>query len=311
MGVLRTMFVEELRDLYDAEKQLTKAIPRMAKAASDGDLKQGFNKHLEQTRQQIARLEKCFELLGERARSKPCSGMKGIVEEGQEQMQQDLSRELMDAALTGAAKRVEHYEMAAYQAVIELAKALRESEVVGLLQQTLEEETQMDRQLSQMGKVLVKTAVLSDTDQGLPQRGRAAKKQQSGATGNRAQAQAKGKKAASQTASKSRGNKAGGSHLSNTTTDHEEIRRWAEDRGAHPACVRGTGGKGDTGMIRLDFPGFSGADSLEAISWDDFFEKFDENRLALVYQDHTAAGEKSNFNKLIKREQGAKTKAAR
>jgi hypothetical protein len=93
--------------------------------------------------------------------------------------------------------------------------------------------------------------------------------------------------------------------LSNTTTDHEEIRQWAEERGAHPACVRGTGKKkGDIGMIRLDFPGFSGENSLEEISWDEWFKAFDKNKLALIYQEQTAEGEKSNFNKLVSREEG-------
>ncbi len=92
------------------------------------------------------------------------------------------------------------------------------------------------------------------------------------------------------------------SKKSHVTTDHEEIRRWAEDRGAHPACVKGTGGKGDVGMIRLDFPGYSGADSLQEISWDDFFEEFDKKNLALLYQEKTASGQKSNFNKLVSRE---------
>ena len=91
-------------------------------------------------------------------------------------------------------------------------------------------------------------------------------------------------------------------HTSNTTTDHEEIRRWAEDRGATPACVRGTGSRNDIGMIRLDFPGYSGEGKLEPISWEDWFEKFDEQNLALVYQDTTAEGQKSNFNKLVSRD---------
>jgi hypothetical protein len=88
---------------------------------------------------------------------------------------------------------------------------------------------------------------------------------------------------------------------SQTLTDHEEIRRWAEERGAKPACVKGTGDKGDVGMIRLDFPGYSGEQSLQEISWDEWFESFDENELALIVQERTAAGEKSNFNKLISR----------
>ena len=85
-------------------------------------------------------------------------------------------------------------------------------------------------------------------------------------------------------------------------TDHEEIREWAEERGAQPARVRGTGGDGDVGMIRLDFPGYSGEESLEPISWDEWFQKFDESNLALLVQDETASGQKSNFNKLIGRE---------
>jgi hypothetical protein len=87
-----------------------------------------------------------------------------------------------------------------------------------------------------------------------------------------------------------------------TTTDHEEIRRWAEARDARPACVRGTGRGGDTGMIRLDFPGYTGSDKLQEISWDEWFRSFDDNNLALVYQERTAEGEESNFNKLVGRE---------
>ena len=89
---------------------------------------------------------------------------------------------------------------------------------------------------------------------------------------------------------------------SRTTTDHEEIRRWAEARGGQPACVRGTGDREDVGMIRLDFPGYSGAGKLEPISWDEWFRKFDENGLALLYQEETAGGEKSNFNKIVRRD---------
>ena len=92
------------------------------------------------------------------------------------------------------------------------------------------------------------------------------------------------------------------SHSSHTTTDHKEIRKWAEARGAKPARVKSTGSKNDPGMIRLDFPGYSGARSLEEISWDEWFDAFDKNDLALVYQDKTAEGERSNFNKLVSRD---------
>ena len=92
------------------------------------------------------------------------------------------------------------------------------------------------------------------------------------------------------------------SHGSHTTTDHAQIRKWAGERGAKPSCVRGTGGKNDVGMLRLDFPGYTGEDKLEHIDWDDWFRKFDERGLALLYQEETADGERSNFNKLISRD---------
>lgn len=92
------------------------------------------------------------------------------------------------------------------------------------------------------------------------------------------------------------------SHSSHTTTNHDEIKRWAEARNAKPACVKGTGGGGDPGMIRLDFPGYSGSESLQPISWDEWFSAFDRNKLALVYQDQTADGARSNFNKLVARD---------
>jgi len=101
--------------------------------------------------------------------------------------------------------------------------------------------------------------------------------------------------------SRSSSGRSSSSRGSQTTTDHDQIRQWAEERGAHPACVKGTGGKGDAGVLRLDFPGYTGADSLQEISWDEFFEKFEDQKLALLYQDTTKGGQKSNFNKLVKR----------
>ena len=104
--------------------------------------------------------------------------------------------------------------------------------------------------------------------------------------------------------------KTGGRSRSLTTTDHDEIRKWAEERGGIPAAVKGTGGNGDTGIVRIEFPGTPNAkeDELDEISWEDFFQQFDENGLALVYQETTAAGEKSNFNKIVKRDSASKTR---
>src|SRR3954447_11774588 len=97
---------------------------------------------------------------------------------------------------------------------------------------------------------------------------------------------------------------------SKTTTDHEEIRKWAEERGGKPACVMGTGGGGDAGILRIDFPGYSGEGKLKEISWDEFFEKFDEENLALLYQEKTKDGERSNFNKLVNREESGGKKSS-
>jgi hypothetical protein len=114
-------------------------------------------------------------------------------------------------------------------------------------------------------------------------------------------ARRQGKRVSSRSRSAGRSKQTRSRRLSKTTTDHEEIRSWAEERGGKPACVKGTGGKGDAGMIRLEFPGYSRSrdESLQKITWDEFFEKFDHNGLALVYQEKTASGQKSNFNKLI------------
>lgn len=101
----------------------------------------------------------------------------------------------------------------------------------------------------------------------------------------------------------------GRSAAAHTSTNRDEIRTWAEKRGGQPACVRGTGGKGDIGMLRIDFPGYSGEETLQHISWDDWFNKFEERQLALLYQDETAGGARSNFNKLISRTSSAPAKA--
>lgn len=113
------------------------------------------------------------------------------------------------------------------------------------------------------------------------------------------------------TASKTRSTAKTDSATSHTTIDHDEIQKWAEQRGAHPACVKGTGDKNDVGMLRLDFPGYS-EDNLQEITWDEFFEKFDERGLALLYQETTAGGKASNFNKLVSRtdEEKPKTRTA-
>ncbi len=149
---LKELYVDELKDLYSAENQLLKALPKMAKAASSEELRQGFEEHLEQTRGHVERLEKIFESLDESPKGKKCMGMEGLIKEGSEVMGEDFEGALMDAALIGAAQRVEHYEIAAYGTVSEFAKLLGENEHVSLLEETLQEEKDTDEQLTSLAK---------------------------------------------------------------------------------------------------------------------------------------------------------------
>src|SRR6185369_7753399 len=137
-------------DLYSAENQLVKALPKMAKAASSEELRQGFEKHLEQTRGQVQRLEQIFASLEENPKGKKCAGMEGLVKEGSEMIEEDFEGAVMDAGLIGAAQRVEHYEIAAYGTASEFARILGEDEHVSLLEQTLEEEKETDEKLSEL-----------------------------------------------------------------------------------------------------------------------------------------------------------------
>ena len=112
------------------------------------------------------------------------------------------------------------------------------------------------------------------------------------------------RKSTSSSKSKSRSVGSSEEHAAKTTTDHDEIQRWVEERDGSPACVRGTGDSDDVGLLRIDFPGYSGEETLQHIEWDEFFQKFDERNLAFLYQDETKGGQRSNFNKLIDRESG-------
>jgi ferritin-like metal-binding protein YciE len=151
---LKELLVEELRDLLDAEKQLTKALPKMAKAASNEELKQGFETHLEETKTHVERLKEAFELLGETARGKTCAAMKGLIEEGSEAIEQEGPDSLRDAKLIGAAQRVEHYEIAAYGTARAFAETIGETAVVDLLQETLDEEGETDKKLSALAETI-------------------------------------------------------------------------------------------------------------------------------------------------------------
>ena len=151
-GTLHDAFIDELRDTYDAEKQLTKALPRMAKAASSPDLRAAFEAHLEETRGQIERLERVFESLEEKVRGKHCDGMAGIIEEGKAVMQEDFDDATMDACLIAGGQRAEHYEMAAYGTLVAWARIMGHTDAADLLQETLDEEKAADEKLSALAE---------------------------------------------------------------------------------------------------------------------------------------------------------------
>jgi len=147
---LRDLYIDELRDIYSAETQLVKALPKMAKAATSDELRSGFEEHLEQTRGHVSRLEQIFEDLDEKPSGKKCSGMEGLVKEGGEMIKNEFEGEVKDAGLIGAAQRVEHYEIAAYGTVRAFAELLGDRNAVDLLSQTLEEEKEADKKLTQL-----------------------------------------------------------------------------------------------------------------------------------------------------------------
>ena len=149
---LHDAFIDELRDAYDAEKQLTKALPKLAKAATAPKLRQAFENHLKETQNQIARLEEVFGLLDEKVRGKHCDGIAGIIDEGKTIMEEDFDDATMDACLIAAGQRAEHYEMAAYGTLVAWARVMGHDEAADLLQQTLDEEKAADEKLSSLAE---------------------------------------------------------------------------------------------------------------------------------------------------------------
>jgi ferritin-like metal-binding protein YciE len=156
---LRELYIDELRDLYNAEMQLVRALPKMAKAATSVQLREAFEEHLRQTSEHVSRLEQIFQQLEMKPSGKKCVGMAGLVKEGAETMRKDRAKDVMDAAIVGAAQRVEHYEIAAYGTVRVFAELLGESEHATLLNQTLEEEKQADKKLTDLSREINSLAV--------------------------------------------------------------------------------------------------------------------------------------------------------
>jgi ferritin-like metal-binding protein YciE len=152
---LRDLFVNELKDLYNMENQIIKALPKMAKTASTPELRQGFEEHLQQTRGQVQRLERIFEELDTAPRGKRCMGMEGIIDEGKELMGEEMDEPTMDAGLIAAAQKVEHYEIASYGTVRTWAEELGMHNAASLLEETLEEEKATDEKLSHLAEQMV------------------------------------------------------------------------------------------------------------------------------------------------------------
>ena len=152
---LRTLWIEEMRDLYNAENQLVKALPKMVKAASNPELKEAFEQHLEETRGHVERLEEIFRKLGKKPSGKTCKGMQGLIEEGSEMMKEDGPDSVIDAGIIAAAQRVEHYEIAGYGTARTFASILEEDEAEDLLQETLDEEGAADEKLTEIAESTV------------------------------------------------------------------------------------------------------------------------------------------------------------
>jgi ferritin-like metal-binding protein YciE len=162
---LKELFIDELKDIFSAETQLVKALPKMAKAAKSADLRSGFEKHLKQTEGHVSRLESIFEGYNEKPTGKKCKGMEGLIEEGDEAAR-DYEDDAKDAALIGAAQRVEHYEMAACGTVRAMAEKLGDSKAVKLLSQTLQEEKDTDEKLTELAEKIPVEGAAKSTSSG-------------------------------------------------------------------------------------------------------------------------------------------------
>jgi ferritin-like metal-binding protein YciE len=164
LDTLKTLYVNELRDLYNAENQLIKALPKMAKAASSEELKEAFEKHLEQTKTHVERLEEVFEDLDEKPTGKTCRAMKGLIEEGSEILEEDGEESVLDAGIIVAAQKVEHYEIASYGSVRTFAELLGKDKSAQLLQTTLEEESEANEKLNELAEGIVNPEALMETE---------------------------------------------------------------------------------------------------------------------------------------------------
>lgn len=164
LDTLQQLYTDELRDLYNAENQLLKALPKMAKAASSEELKEAFEKHMEQTKSHVERLEEVFEELGEKPKGKTCRAMKGLIEEGLEILERDGDESVIDAGIIVAAQKVEHYEIAGYGSVRTFAHLIGQNKAAELLQTTLDEESETNELLNRLAESVVNPEALGESE---------------------------------------------------------------------------------------------------------------------------------------------------
>jgi ferritin-like metal-binding protein YciE len=165
LSTIKDLLENEIKDLYSAEKQLTKAIPKMAKGSNNEELASAFEAHLKETENQVKRLEKVAQLLGTEPTGKKCKGMEGIIEEGSEALDEDGDEHVLDLGIIGAGSRVEHYEIAGYTTVISLATQLNENEAAGLLKESLKEEQAAENKLRTIAQTIIKSAPTKKQDE--------------------------------------------------------------------------------------------------------------------------------------------------
>jgi len=164
LDTLKKLYLEELRDVYNAELQLVKALPKMAKGASSDELKQAIEDHLSETKTHVERLEEIFSSLDEEAKGKTCKAMKGLIEEGSEILEEKGEESVLDAGIIAAAQKVEHYEIATYGTLRSWADLLGEDEASDLLQQTLDEEGEADKRLNEIAEGIVNLEALEEAE---------------------------------------------------------------------------------------------------------------------------------------------------
>jgi ferritin-like metal-binding protein YciE len=165
LDTLKKLYIEELRDVYSAEQQLIKALPKMAKGASSDELREALETHLDQTKGQVERLEQIFEALDESPKGKTCQAMKGLIEEGSEILEEKGEESVLDAGIIAAAQKVEHYEMATYGTLRTWADLLNEDEAAALLQETLDEEGEADKTLNELAEDVINPEALLDGEE--------------------------------------------------------------------------------------------------------------------------------------------------